>query len=63
MARDNTPSAHWPRPAVAAKMDQSRGPVLVTVEYLIESAAREEFLQHMHLLGGTRRATVRCSGG
>ncbi|MCP3141888.1 MFS transporter [Pyxidicoccus xibeiensis] len=55
MARDNTPSAHWPQPAVAAKLDPARGPVLVTVEYLIEPPEREEFLRHIHLLGGARR--------
>jgi hypothetical protein len=55
MARDTTPSAHWPRPAVAEEVSHARGPVLVTVEYLIEPADREEFLRHIHLLGGTRR--------
>ncbi|WNG22374.1 MFS transporter [Cystobacter fuscus] len=55
MARDTTPSAHWPQPAVASKIEPARGPVLVTVEYVIEPAKREEFLQHIHLLGGTRR--------
>ncbi|NMO15691.1 MFS transporter [Pyxidicoccus fallax] len=55
MARDNTPSAHWARPAVAEGIDHARGPVLVTVEYLIEPADREEFLHHLHQLGGTRR--------
>ncbi len=55
MARNTTPSAHWPRPAVAGEIEHARGPVLVTVEYLIEPANREEFLHHIHLLGGTRR--------
>ncbi len=55
MARDTPPSAHWPRPAVAAELDHARGPVLVTVEYIVEPADREEFLHHIHLLGGTRR--------
>ncbi|XXF80132.1 MFS transporter [Myxococcaceae bacterium GXIMD 01537] len=55
MARDTTPSAHWPRPAVAAEIDHARGPVLVTVEYLIEPEDFAEFLHHLHLLGGTRR--------
>ncbi|OJT26168.1 MFS transporter [Archangium sp. Cb G35] len=55
MARDTTPSAHWPQPAVAAEVSHARGPVLVTVEYLIDSPDREEFLHHIHLLGGTRR--------
>ncbi|WP_239469967.1 MFS transporter [Archangium violaceum] len=55
MARDTTPSAHWTQPTPAAKFDPERGPVLVTVEYLIEPADREEFLHHIHLLGGTRR--------
>ncbi|ATB41958.1 MFS transporter [Cystobacter fuscus] len=55
MARDTAPSAHWPQPAVAAKIDHARGPVLVTVEYLIGPTNREEFLHHIHQLGGTRQ--------
>ena len=39
----------------AEEVSHARGPVLVTVEYLIDPADREEFLHHIHLLGGTRR--------
>jgi MFS family permease len=55
MARDTSPSMHWPQPSVAGDMDPGRGPVLVTVEYRIDRAARDEFLQHLHLLGEARR--------
>ncbi|HEX5751804.1 MAG TPA: MFS transporter [Archangium sp.] len=55
MGRDTTPSSHWPQPAVAEEVAHARGPVLVTVEYLIAQADRDEFLHHLHLLGGTRR--------
>ena len=55
MARDTAPSGHWPSPDVAGEVDHGRGPVLVTVEYRIDPAARGEFLQHLHLLGATRQ--------
>lgn len=55
MARNTTPSAHWAQPTLDTKIDHERGPVLVTVEYLIEPADRGEFLHHIHLLGETRR--------
>ncbi|MFP2931058.1 MFS transporter [Pyxidicoccus sp. 3LG] len=55
MARDTTPSAHWSHPKVAGDIDHERGPVMVTVEYLIDPTARGEFLNHLHELGSTRR--------
>ncbi|WNG44021.1 MFS transporter [Archangium minus] len=55
MTRDTSPSAHWAQPILDAKLDHERGPVLVTVEYLIKPADRGEFLHHIHQLGGTRR--------
>jgi MFS family permease len=55
MGRDTTPSGHWQRPDVAGDVAPDGGPVLVTVEYLIDPATRGDFLHHVHLLGSTRR--------
>ncbi|QSQ24091.1 MFS transporter [Pyxidicoccus parkwayensis] len=55
MGRDTAPSQHWPAPTMAGDVTPDRGPVLVTVEYRIEPAAREDFLHQLHLLGETRR--------
>lgn len=50
-----TPSGHWPQPVVVADIAGDRGPVLITIEYRIELAKREEFLRLMHTLGRSRR--------
>ncbi|TYT23924.1 MFS transporter [Luteimonas viscosa] len=50
-----TPSGHWPQPVVVDDIAGDRGPVLVTIEYRIELAKREEFLRLMHRLGRSRR--------
>jgi MFS family permease len=54
-ALDLAPSSHWPTPVVAADPDGERGPVLVTVEYRIGAAQREEFARLMAELGHSRR--------
>ncbi|MGR4876322.1 MFS transporter [Pseudoxanthomonas sp. LARHCG66] len=50
-----TPSGHWPQPVVAGDVGGDRGPVLVTVEYRVDIARREEFLARMQPLGHARR--------
>jgi hypothetical protein len=36
---------HWPEPVVTTKVDKDRGPVLVTIEYLVAAENRDAFLQ------------------
>ncbi len=55
MAKDTAPSKHWPQPTVSGDIDSGKGPTLVTVEYRIAQAARDEFLHHVYLLGEARR--------
>ncbi len=50
-----TPSGHWPQPVVVGDVGGDRGPVLVTVEYRVDIARREEFLARMQPLGHARR--------
>lgn len=52
---DLTPSMHWPAPIVAYDVEQDRGPVLVTVEYMIAPQDREPFLAALEKLGHERR--------
>jgi quinol monooxygenase YgiN len=52
---DLTPSMHWPSPVLIGNVEASRGPVLVTVEYQIESLHRAAFLDALERLGGERR--------
>ncbi len=54
-APDLTPSRHWPHPQSAEKLDQNRGPVLVTIEYEVALDQREPFLEAIQLLGAVRR--------
>jgi MFS family permease len=62
-APDLSPSFHWPHPEVAGDLDRERGPVLVTVEYEIELAQREAFLDAMQQLGTIRRRDGAFSWG
>jgi MFS family permease len=41
---DLTPSMHWRAPVLAQKIENNRGPVLVTVRYSIDAKDRAEFL-------------------
>jgi hypothetical protein len=50
-----TPSMHWPEPVISEEIEQDRGPVLVTVEYLIRPEDRAPFLEVLTNLGGERR--------
>lgn len=52
---DLNPGAPWPEPQVAAPVCHDRGPVLVTIEYRIDSAERRAFLAAMQALRGSRR--------
>jgi quinol monooxygenase YgiN len=52
---DLTPSMHWPAPVLSQEIENDRGPVLVTVEYRIDPANRQEFLSQLEKLGQERR--------
>jgi MFS family permease len=52
---DLTPSLHWPAPIAAHEVEGDRGPVLVTVEYRIDPADRELFLEALDKLAYERR--------
>jgi len=52
---DLTPSMHWPAPVLLPNIETDRGPVLVTVEYLIRAQDRDEFLAAIAKLAGERR--------
>jgi predicted MFS family arabinose efflux permease len=49
------PSLHWPAPVLAQDIDSNRGPVLVTVEYRIDSNNRAPFLDALFALSDQRR--------
>jgi len=57
------PSMHWPAPIVALDVDGDRGPVLVTVEYLVEKASHREFLAGMDRVGRERQRDGAYSWG
>jgi MFS family permease len=52
---DLQPSNHWAPPPGGDAVGADRGPVLVTIEYEIAEADREEFFHRMRALGRTRR--------
>src|SRR5215831_15306249 len=52
---DLTPSMHGPVPATAAQIGSEVGPVLVTVEYLINPSDRKHFLAALDRLAPERR--------
>jgi MFS family permease len=47
-AIDFTPSAHWPEPILSSQPAPDAGPVLVTVEYIVEAARAQDFVTAMH---------------
>ena len=53
---DLSPSGHWAVPQATRQIDNSRGPVLVKIEYHIDSTRRAEFLRAMDELGYERRS-------
>jgi len=52
---DLTPSMHWPAPITKQAISEDRGPVLVTVEYHINSKNRAAFLNALARLEHERR--------
>ena len=60
---DFMPSMHWPPPIVALDVEGDRGPVLVTVEYLVAAANREHFLAGMDRIGRERERDGAYSWG
>lgn len=52
---DLTPSMHWPEPVHAGKVPDDAGPVMVTIEYLLEPEKREAFLALMDLRARERK--------
>ena len=45
---DLSPSPHWPKPVLSSKPQPDAGPVLITVEYKIDTARAQEFALAMH---------------
>jgi MFS family permease len=52
---DLTPSLHWPEPHLILEPKPEQGPVLVTVEYLINSRESHAFARAMRTLSAIRR--------
>jgi MFS family permease len=52
---DLTPSLQWPTPVTRPSLIESRGRVLVTIEYRVQSHDREPFLSAIESLGQERR--------
>lgn len=52
---DHTPALSWPEPVVASPPDAQQGPVMVTVEYRVDEARREAFLEAIAELAKERR--------
>lgn len=54
--RDLTPAMNWSAPVIADDFDDTpdRGPVMVTVTYLIDEQTTDDFLQAIHALSGER---------
>ncbi|MEA3156947.1 MAG: hypothetical protein QOK44_4536 [Betaproteobacteria bacterium] len=54
-AADLAPSMHWQAPIVSDDMDLERGPVLVTIEYIIDPHKAGDFLKNIQALREIRR--------
>ncbi|MEO1089507.1 MAG: MFS transporter [Pseudomonadota bacterium] len=52
---DLTPSSHWPAPVIATAPANDRGPVMVTIEYLVDEPDRPAFLEALGELAAERR--------
>jgi predicted MFS family arabinose efflux permease len=52
---DLMPSMHWPSPLINHEVEHGQGPVLVMVEYRIDSRYREEFLTALERFAHERR--------
>jgi MFS family permease len=60
---DLSPSMHWPEPLLTKKLDDDRGPVLVTVEYRITEKDQEEFIGAMRRIAAERKRDGAYSWG
>jgi hypothetical protein len=54
-AYDTSPSRHWPMPDIDEEPEYEQGPVLITLEYRIDPAQCEAFVQAVRQLGRIRR--------
>jgi MFS family permease len=52
---DLTPSMHWPEPVVAADVEIDAGPVLVSVQYLVDPEKRDAFLRAVDGVAAERK--------
>lgn len=52
---DLTPSMHWPTPAVAEDLELDAGPAMVTIEYDVQPAHRQAFIEAMDAIARERR--------
>ncbi len=52
---DFTPSMHWPAPLVDKEPEPDQGPVLVTLEYRVDTSKTAEFLRLMRVLKRIRK--------
>ena len=52
---DTRPSGHWPEPILVVERHEEHGPVLVTVEYVIDPASAREFTRAMQPMRTIRR--------
>ena len=52
---DLAPSMHWPAPVLSEDVEPDRGPVLVTLEYIVAPTERAAFLTAMAKLASERR--------
>ena len=52
---DLTPAMHWPAPIVTREVGGDEGPVMVTVEYLVDSKNHDAFLIALNALARERR--------
>ena len=52
---DLTPSMHWPEPVVAADGEIDAGPVLVSVQYVVDSENRDAFLRAVDRVAAERK--------
>jgi MFS family permease len=52
---DLTPSMHWPEPVVAADVEIDAGPVLVSVQYVVDPEKRDAFLRAVDRVAAERK--------
>jgi len=52
---DLTPSMHWPEPIVGEDVEMDAGPVLVSVQYVVDSENRDAFLRAMDRVAAERK--------